>query len=77
MRKEDHTKLFGIEDCVGAEHVNNIFESLLDVRFLMNDNSIRGIKDDIEEHMGIDYGALGLDGCSLLCLSTNFFLSSK
>jgi hypothetical protein len=33
MSKEDHTKFFDTKDYGGAKHVNNIFESLLDVRF--------------------------------------------
>jgi hypothetical protein len=69
MSKEDHTKFFDTEDYVGAEHINNIFESLFDVRFLTNDNSICGTKDDAKKHTGLNHGALGSDGCSLLSLS--------
>jgi hypothetical protein len=70
MSKKNHIKFFDTENYVGAEHANNIFEYFLDVRFLTNDNSIHDTKDDAEEHMGPNYGALGSDGCSLLSLST-------
>ncbi len=50
--------------------VTIFFEFFLDVRFLTNDNSIHGTKDDAEERKGPNYGALGLDGYSLLPLFT-------
>jgi hypothetical protein len=54
MSKEDHTKLFVIEEFVDAKG------ALWDVEYLTNDNSIWGSKDDIEKHASLDYGSFGL-----------------
>jgi hypothetical protein len=48
-----------MEAKITIEGVRELFEPHLDVGFLMGDNFIHGSKDDIEEHMGLDYGSFG------------------
>ncbi len=54
MNKEDHTKLFVIEEFVAPKG------ALQDVEYLTSDNSIQGSKDGIEKHTSLDYGSFGL-----------------
>jgi hypothetical protein len=54
LSKEDHTKLFVIEEFVVVKVV------FWDVEYLMSDNSIRGSKDDIGKHTSLYYVSFGL-----------------